>query len=304
MNTDNGVVGYMAVPEPGTVRRGQVRTLFSRSVHVWFGDHCLTLGEAGLPAHPYSVLWTGFPKGWVVGQEIAVTSEGVFGPQGRLVSFRSLKRFLPRPACRPMAATGDMASVLASCRTLAAAIPAKGGFHDVFLGCLGPASSAAREGLSGIFASRGKRLALVLARQLRLREWDGFAGAADAIVGLGIGLTPAGDDFLAGVLAALHYHGACLRHPVLPQDHLTRLAAALASGTTLFSGFLLRCAASGHVAEPIGDWLAAVHCADAAGALRSLRQMERLGHSSGLDTFTGLLLALQILMGERAWIET
>ena len=303
MNGDNGVVGYLATPQPGAVLRGQVRAVYARSVHVWSGDRCLTLGVAGLPAHPCSILWAGFPDAWAVGQEITVTSETVFGPRGRLVALGSLKRLAPRPVCRAMAASGRIAAALGSCQALAAAMPTKGGFHEVFLRCLRPAPPSAHDALSGIFTRQEKRLALALARRLRLRNWDGLAGAARALAGLGIGLTPAGDDFLAGVLAALRHHGACLPQPLLPQERLSALAGELSARTTPFSGFLLRCAASGHVAEPIGDWLDAVHAGDAAAALRSLRQLEGLGHSSGLDAFTGLLLTLQILMGERAWIE-
>ncbi|WP_428561381.1 MAG: DUF2877 domain-containing protein [Solidesulfovibrio sp. DCME] len=306
MSAHSGVAGWLAVPGPGTVWHARVRAVFARSVHAWGDGRCLTLGDASLPAHPHSILWPGFPGDWAMGQAVAVTSEGVFGPRGRLVSLRSLKRFAPPPACRPLAATGRIAAALAACQARAAAMPARGGFHDVFLGCLGrlsPACVEASQGLPGALAGRGRRLVLALARPLRLRDWDGLAGAGRALAGLGIGLTPAGDDVLAGILASLHYHGACLAQPLLPQARLTALAGDWAGHTTAFSGFLLRGAASGQVAAPVGDWLAAVHAGDATTALRRLGQLESLGHSSGLDTFAGLLLSLQILMGERAWIE-
>ena len=305
---DRGVAGSRAVPAAGAVWRGRVQAVFSRSVHVALAaldGGCLTLGQASLPAHPYSILWPDFPSGWAVGQSVAVTAEGVFGEAGRLVGLTDMPRYAPSLACRPMAEKARIAQALAASRDRAAAFPSRGGFHEIFLQCPcpGPAPLGMASRLSGSFASLGRQLCMELSRCLSRRQWEGVAGAASPMVGLGLGLTPAGDDFLAGVLAALRYHGQSLGSPILAPTDLSALAARLARSTTAFSGFLLRAAAEGLVAAPVDAWLAAVHAGNAEQAANAVSALATLGHSSGLDTFSGLLLTLQILLGERPWTE-
>ncbi|MEL7640268.1 MAG: DUF2877 domain-containing protein [Solidesulfovibrio sp.] len=303
---DRGVAGSRAVPAAGTVWNGRVQAVFGRSVHVALnapGPGCLTLGGVSLPAHPYSILWPDFPQDWTVGQPITVTAQGVFGAAGELVGLTGLPRYTPSLAWRPMAENARITQALAASRDKAAAIPSRGGFHEVFLQCHcpGPAPSDMAGRLSRSFASLGRQLCTQLSRCLSRRQWEGVARIAGLLAGLGLGLTPAGDDFLAGVLTALRYHGHSRGHPLLAQTELCALARQLAGQTTDFSGFLLRAAADGLVAAPVDDWLAAVHAGNPAQAANAVSALAKLGHSSGLDTFSGLLLTLQILLGERPW---
>ena len=296
------------MPAAGTVWNGRVQAAFGRSVHVALdapGPGCLTLGGISLPAHPYSILWPDFPQDWTVGQPISVTVQGVFGAAGQLVDLTDLSRYAPSLACRPMAENARITRALAASRDRAAAIPSRGGFHEVFLQCHcpGPAPSDMAGRLSRSFASLGRQLCTQLSRRLSRRQWEGVARVAGRMAGLGLGLTPAGDDFLAGVLTALRYHGHSRGHPILSQTELCTLARQLAGQTTDFSGFLLRAAAEGLVAAPVDDWLAAVHAGNAAQAANVVSALAKLGHSSGLDTFSGLLLTLQILLGERPWTQ-
>src|SRR5690606_34858462 len=66
----------------------------------------------------------------------------------------------------------------------------------------------------------------------------------EQLLGLGPGLTPSGDDFLAGALAALYGVGA--------RDHVqllwSKLEPCLSSATNEISAAHLRCAASGQLA--------------------------------------------------------
>jgi hypothetical protein len=66
------------------------------------------------------------------------------------------------------------------------------------------------------------------------------ADAVRGLVGLGPGLTPAGDDVVCGALAALFAAGAAV-----PRDQLAAAANEQAGATTSLSGQLLRCAAAG-----------------------------------------------------------
>lgn len=104
--------------------------------------------------------------------------------------------------------------------------------------------------------------------------------------GLGPGLTPAGDDFLVGVLAVCHR---------FPHSNIGRLRKKLGedmrrslSGCAWLSAALLKCALEGEFSPSIHNIFLAhdeqLVCAVAAGAT--------WGHTSGSDTLGGILWAL------------
>ena len=108
-----------------------------------------------------------------------------------------------------------------------------------------------------------------------------------ALLGLGMGLTPSGDDFLCGLLIALqlpHSPFAGQRAPLQAQ-----VLAAL-SHTHAISAAFLRDAAACQVSAAVQAFIAALHgeqpLAPALSALTSL------GHRSGFDLLSGLLAGL------------
>jgi uncharacterized protein DUF2877 len=108
------------------------------------------------------------------------------------------------------------------------------------------------------------------------------------LLGLGPGLTPAGDDLLAGLLAGLAGRPD-LRGPLA--DAVDRHAAAR---TTWLSAELLRLAADGLVAPAVAavaDALAGHGGADAVA--KTLPALLAVGHTSGPALARGLLLAAE-----------
>ncbi len=119
-----------------------------------------------------------------------------------------------------------------------------------------------------------------------------LARAVAALVGLGPGLTPAGDDFLCGFLAAAHA-GA--------PDLVPALAAAVEANlhrTCRISGLLVRCAVRGFWPSPLVDLAQALAAKQVPEALVALVEMGEMGHSSGLDLATGFLFGLEALLLE------
>lgn len=127
--------------------------------------------------------------------------------------------------------------------------------------------------------------------------------AAGALLGLGPGLTPIGDDVLAGALVALR----AARSPMA-----TRLARAIEgceplSRTSTFSAGLLSYAARGQCVPQLAAFLAALSApgspTQAAGAAAdpasvspvstARRQLLTVGHTSGAGLYTGVLCALR-----------
>ena len=111
--------------------------------------------------------------------------------------------------------------------------------------------------------------------------------AANALIGLGPGLTPAGDDFVGGALIALRASGKAGL-----ADRVAAWALPLAeSRTSRISRTHLACAAAGEGHEALHGLLAALNDGDAPIS-RAMAALERIGHSSGRDSAAGALLCL------------
>ena len=156
---------------------------------------------------------------------------------------------------------------------------------------------------SGAMAERLTQAVLDLGRGVRAGRLDAMRGAAAQLVGLGQGLTPAGDDFLCGFLAAGH----CRRAARLARARLlTSLAEAvleLVGQTTDVSASFLRDAIAGRISRPLAALAEA--CAGAPGSDLdgALLRLAAIGHSSGLDAATGFFYGATV-WGARTAAET
>jgi hypothetical protein len=137
-----------------------------------------------------------------------------------------------------------------------------------------------------------------LQRALGARSPDALVAAAETLLGRGPGLTPEGDDFMAGALA-----GFSLLGDALGLEHAVRLCNAVASPldvlamsrTTIFSAALIRCALCGMVAAPAAGFLRAL--AGRGDVVATHSRLTQVGHTSGPA------LAAGIVSGARALID-
>lgn len=122
------------------------------------------------------------------------------------------------------------------------------------------------------------------------------AAAAGGLVGLGPGLTPAGDDVLAGVLAALRLLPEALAAP--PHPLTDTLAAATLhrarERTPALSAALLGHAALGQVPTPAGRLLRALTDNDDLEA--AARGLMAVGHTSGRELTYGIALGARAVI--------
>lgn len=113
--------------------------------------------------------------------------------------------------------------------------------------------------------------------------------SATALLGLGAGLTPLGDDVLCGWLAT----AVSLRHPALgPLRDEVAVHAPLR--TTTLSATLLACASRGEVVPEFRSLLDAVNRKDWTTVQRSAELVLRVGQSSGAGLLLGTTLALEV----------
>jgi hypothetical protein len=133
-----------------------------------------------------------------------------------------------------------------------------------------------------------------------LGEWlaDGARGkaphAAASLIGMGPGLTPAGDDLVGGALVALRISG---RHACAARvgDWALRLAARR---TNRISRAHLACAARGEGGAALHALLDAL-LAGRGDLSRELRAIDAIGHTSGWDAAAGAALVLDQLRRPR-----
>ena len=100
-----------------------------------------------------------------------------------------------------------------------------------------------------------------------------------SLIGLGVGLTPSGDDFLCGVLAGLILTGNS--DGTFTSILKKRISTSL-NNTNDISRTFLRCALSSHFSKPIKDLVFPASAEDI------LASFEAVGHSSGIDALCGI----------------
>ena len=115
-----------------------------------------------------------------------------------------------------------------------------------------------------------------------------FESAALPMLGLGLGLTPSGDDFVGACLFARRLRGDFLLSPSW-QDAATNLTRAAAVRSNSISAALFGDLARGAAYAPLHE-LAAALCGNDAALIGAARALTAIGHSSGWDMLTGFML--------------
>ena len=124
-------------------------------------------------------------------------------------------------------------------------------------------------------------------RDDHFRTHGEVAAAVAGLLGRGPGLTPSGDDALAGALLAIHAHRR--------GDALADAVRARLTATTAVSAALLAAAADGYAAHPVVTLVDAAVAGDPDAVPRALPAVLGIGHTSGADTVTGIRAALELL---------
>jgi len=148
-----------------------------------------------------------------------------------------------------------------------------------------------RRRLGSAALERGGLPLATLARALRGGEIDNALPCVRRLVGLGEGLTPAGDDFLVGWLAGLSRLAASPERSAF-LDGIAAAVDAEARRTTPLAAHALRLAARGHFGEKLCRLCDALFCEPRDDRFdAALDAALACGATSGADTATGLLEA-------------
>ena len=209
-----------------------------------------------------------------------------------VVDLSRARRWEPAPTPLTLRPDDAMARLARAERVAGESAPA-GGLAPLlpYLAELGDDTPPDRPNVGGV-SGGVSALAWAVLRALlpawRRDDADGVHEAATRIVGLGPGLTPSGDDLLAGLLV-----GTARLRGALPTALGEAVLAAAWDRTTDFAVARLRHAAHGAI-EEVQEHIMANLLGGAGTELdAAVRRAAGWGHTSGVDTLVGLFLALR-----------
>jgi len=122
--------------------------------------------------------------------------------------------------------------------------------------------------------------------------------AAQKMIGLGPGVTPSSDDVLIGFLAGLHSTAGIdpIKHAFI--QSFGEALSILSKETNEISRTYLHHAIHGQFSSSMIALLDAINDGEEEQLLSSAKTAMRVGHSSGMDSVTGLLIGLAVWNNE------
>lgn len=136
-----------------------------------------------------------------------------------------------------------------------------------------------------------------LSAALSTGSHQAILAASISLIGRGPGLTPEGDDYVAGALSATRMLGEAMRREdtaVMLDSIADPLMLHASTRTTTFSAALIRHALDGRVAAPAGALLRAL--TGRGDVASSHRNLTRVGHTSGPALAAGMVLGARSLL--------
>jgi len=140
-----------------------------------------------------------------------------------------------------------------------------------------------------VLAERASQAAENLLAGLAAGDVERITWGVGGLTGLGPGLTPAGDDFLVGLMAGLRAWPMILPSGWTAERACRLIVQVAAHRTTLLSAAWLRHAAAGEFAEPWHALVQALANAHEAHIHRAADRILETGATSGADAMAGFL---------------
>lgn len=116
-------------------------------------------------------------------------------------------------------------------------------------------------------------------------SYTALADDVSKLVGLGVGLTPSGDDYLVGFLSVVSSLGNINEQT----DGLSLAVSGLLDKTTAVSRVYLSAATKGLFAEPVRSAVVAMANGDEESVIDSAKKLIKHGATSGQDILVGML---------------
>lgn len=228
------------------------------------------------------IVWLGGPGSVLHPRAVVASGELPARPEPVLVDLTWARCWDP-----PLPAPGDTARYVAVCADVISALALERsaqGFARLL-----SSGSAPGVGLDEALLTRALPAVEALAAACEADDAAAAIAPASQLLGLGPGLTPAGDDLVGGVLFARAVLG---RAGAADAEAWTASGAAIVAAagarTHPVSAALLADLASGRGHAPLLDLVAALADGRRDAALHAARRLTTIGHTSGWDILAGL----------------
>jgi hypothetical protein len=287
-------LGPIAARTLGGASRGRLVAIFERSAYLDFDGSLVCVGSPAIGAGPLDALVESAQAMQRLRASLDVHDDVVRNGTSlrvgtALLDFASARRWRPASLALPL----DRARLVRGIAHVRACSAGR-------LPTEGLAFLVARSNASHALAQPGRAAACALAQWLDEADDSTLAPLA-ALIGLGPGLTPSGDDFLGGALIALHAYGR-----VAQANHLAAwLLRRMEDATHPISVAHFRAACEGQGSDALHACLRDI--AGARDPQASLARIAAIGHTSGWDALAGAItvaVALAFAVDARATCGT
>lgn len=272
---------------------GRITALFDNSLYVTLGDTAVCIGSESLPMGPINIR-TSAPAGTQWSKTGLRTDDHVLiaaqmAHVGNLFVLSMAGAAVWKPAHAVGWTTASLQAGLGRLDKLLPHYDTKDGLAAFTRRLPVPASvNLATD------ASRKSIALLVTALEHDEFRVGVIANATKKLIGLGPGLTPSGDDFLGGMMIALHAIGR--------EEAATALWTAASPHvevrTNAISAAHLRCAAAGSGHEALHRILNNLLRGEIDSLRDGLDRIDSIGHCSGWDALAGTLTVLRATYGK------
>lgn len=287
----------------GINAEGRVHSVYEHTVNLLFGGQLLALQSAGSQLSPISLVLAlddeelsriGIAADMtcrisdgcihVADAEISIDNGRIYDPAIGHVFFDSKTHGDPPEVLdsEKSRASDDRESRIAAVIENAVFLlheSGRGGFSEILL---------SPEASGDMILDRARAVTAEAAIMYADGDFDRAAKVLTGLIGLGSGLTPAGDDFLTGVLAALavgRASGSAGTYDSFAEELRKEITAGY-DRTNDISAAFLKCAADGMFSEAVIKLFSA-EGGDAGDFLE-------IGHTSGMDSLAGIVYGLKL----------
>ncbi len=299
--------------------RGSVQSVFPRAANLLFGGRLLTLLARETPCTPNGLVLPlhsrqGPLADLQTGMAVIIERGTIHVPTSSLrLSTQNSRPWDPHPHLAPASCTPErLERNVARLATLVAAKAPNGGLAALIHlpGSQAPDQARAYPLSSDAPASAEASLLLHTARPATERLLEGIIRqhmpsahqGASALIGLGPGLTPSGDDIVIGLMAATILLSTALGIPGEFYQRLnTELLALARNRTNKLSITWMEYARQGEVAEHLGRLFQTLVSDDSQRLEAAAQEVLDSGATSGGDLLTGVILGSRCLIARKTF---
>ena len=285
------IIGCGLIGNNVSVRTGIVSAIFERTMHLTTEDCVVTLASGKIPNHPFTISTKTLPENINIGDTFSITQKMLSIKRKRetercySLDLRFTPVYTPCFKTEYIVSQESIVNELEASRAEARLTEGIEGFFPILIG-----NTEVDQISQEVIPSINK-----ISLSIRNSDWPEFVRRSGDIVGVGIGLTPSGDDFLSGVFAALYFYNKSFAKG-FTLEQLKSLAKSIGYKTSPFSATLIKAAARGWVLEVISSWLVSLFQGESIQIKELTKKILKIGHSSGADILFGLITALESIL--------